>query len=192
MCEYVYVLHTAISCVNSSTAPSEPHSWQPTRSVYPNFPETTFPLKTPQKSGLVLFRLTLPSLILGIKLLYASEIFTVSLSFLISWNSFATALIGALSYFCGGPCLGPALSKVLEQWLELRWASCWDEIPLMDGPVARASICSQPLLSPDNPYILVEVAREGRGDVIVRHLSWQAKMLTFIQRLEGPMWESLV
>lgn len=181
MCEYVCVLHTAIPCVSSSTAPSEPHSWQPTWSVCPSFPETTFPLKAPQTSCLALFRLTLPSLVLSIKLLHAFEMFTVSLCFLISWNSVATAIIGALSCFCGGPCLGPALSKVLEQWLELRWASCWDEMPLMDGPVARAFTCSQPLLSSKKSYILREVAREGRSHIIVRHLSWQAKMLTFIQ-----------
>lgn len=65
-------------------------------------------------------------------------------------------------------------------------------MPLMDGPVARAFTCSPSLLSPNKSYILHDVAREERSHVIVRHLSWQAKMLTFIQgnRSWRGKWEN--
>lgn len=88
-------------------SPSEPHSWQPTRSACPTFPETTFPPKAPQKSDLAMFRLTLSSLFLGIKLLYAFKMF----SFLIFLNFLK--LLCYSYYWC----------FVLPQWMSLPWPS---------------------------------------------------------------------
>lgn len=47
--------------------------------------------------------------------------------------------------------------------------------------MARAFTCSQSLPSPNKSHILCEVACEE----IVRHVSWQAKMLTFIQETKA-------
>ena len=117
--------------------------------------------------GLALFRLALPSVVLGITLFHAFLMFTVSLSLLISGNSFATEMVGALPCLRGAPkpcplCsgLGPALPMVLG----LRWASREPGVPLMDGLVSRVVACPQSSLALNKCYILNEVTREGRRD----------------------------